>query len=578
MPRRSRTLRVGFCALIACLLYLPALGRPALWEPDEGRYAEIAREMVQSGDYVTPRDDWVRYFEKPPLMYWAEALAIKLLGANEFAVRLPAALFSIGQVAITCALAEVMFGAAVGLAAAASLAFSPLFFGFSRFATLDPALSFFVTAALGCFYMAARAAPGFARGAARGWLYLAAAMMALGTLSKGPVAVVISGGVALVYMVIEGRGRELVRIPWLGCALIYVAITAPWFVLVARRNPDFLEFFFVHEHLQRYLSSTEHAWGPYFFIPVTLAGMWPWIYFVPRAIAQLRRHENENRASIDRSALLLLLIWFGFVLVFFSVPRSKLGSYILPGLPPLAILAGYGLCSLCRANERRARRVLSAFTLVNIGLAAVAVPVLIAIARHHGMPALGVDGAIALGAVAGGAVAAFAVARDSRRLPYAIAAIIVGSAAMCGTLVKARGDAAALLSYRGLARAILPEVARGCVLASYHHIVQSLPFYCGTRELLVGYRGELAPGGATPDALGSFIDSDRELMELWASARCVVLIVNRSDLANLTVNLNPRPTTLATEGKKLAISNRPPANLPVTRDRIPAASSGTIAP
>ncbi len=561
---------MGLCALIACLLYLPALGRPALWEPDEGRYAEIAREMARSGDYVTPRDDWVRYFEKPPLMYWAGALAINLLGANEFAVRLPAALFSIGQVAITCALAEEMFGVAAGLTAAASLALSPLFFGFGRFLTLDPALSFFIEAALGCFYMAARAAPGLDRSPARGWLYIAAAMMALGTLTKGPVALVISGGILLIYIIVEGRGRELIRIPWLGSALIYGAITAPWFVLVAQRNPDFLDFFFVHEHLQRYLSSTEHAWGPYFFIPITLAGMWPWVYFVPRAIARLRRSDQEHGSSVDRSAPLFLLLWFGFVLVFFSIPRSKLGSYILPGLPPLAILAGYGLCGLGQDGATKARRALGAFALLNLGLAAAAIPILMVIAWRRGMPALGIDGAIALGALAGGAIAAFAIARDSRRIPYAIAAIMAASVLVCGTLVKAREDAASLVSYRGLARAILPEIARGCVLASYHHHVQSLPFYTGTREVLVAHRGELAPGATTPDARGSFIDSDRELIELWASARCVVLIVNRKDLASVAAKLNPRPTRLASEGKKIALSNRPPADSPITRGGHPA--------
>jgi len=560
MARCSRKLRAGLCAVIACLLYLPGLGRPALWEPDEGRYAEIAREMVRSGDYVTPRDDWVRYFEKPPLMYWAGALAIRLLGTNEFAVRLPPALFSIGQVAITCALAEEMFGAAAGIAAAASLALSPLFFGFGRFLTLDPALSFFIEAALGCFYMAARAAPGLDRSPARRWLYIAAAMMALGTLTKGPVALVISGGIALAYMIVKGRGRELIRIPWLGCALIYVVIVVPWFVLVARRNPDFLEFFFVHEHLQRYLSSTEHAWGPYFFVPITLAGMWPWVYFVPRAIARLRRSEQEYGSSTDRSALLFLLIWFGFVLVFFSIPRSKLGSYILPGLPPLAIMAGYGLCSLVQDGAIKARRTLGAFALLNLGLAAVAIPVLMVIAWRCGLPALSIDGATALGALAGGAIAAFAIARDSRRIPYAIAAIMAASVLVCGTLMKARADSAPLVSYRGLARAILPEIARGCALASYHHNVQSLPFYTGARELLVAHRGELAPGGTTPDARGSFIDSDRELLELWASARCVVLIVNRKDLAGVAAKLNPHPAKLASEGKKIALSNRPPAD------------------
>ena len=156
MLAANRPLRFTFYALLAAILYLPGLGRPALWEPDEGRYAEIAREMVVTGDYVTPRDDFELYFEKPPLVYWANAASIKIFGVNEFAVRLPAALFSIGQVVVTAALAEVMFGATAGFFAALALALSPLFFGFARFATLDPALAFFLTAALGAFYIAAR--------------------------------------------------------------------------------------------------------------------------------------------------------------------------------------------------------------------------------------------------------------------------------------------------------------------------------------------------------------------------------------------------------------------------------------
>src|ERR1700728_4560637 len=112
MLAANRPIRLTLYALLAAILYLPGLGQPALWEPDEGRYAEIAREMVVSGDYVTPRDDYELYFEKPPLVYWAEAAAIKIFGVNEFAVRVPAALFSVGQVVVTGALAEAMLGVA----------------------------------------------------------------------------------------------------------------------------------------------------------------------------------------------------------------------------------------------------------------------------------------------------------------------------------------------------------------------------------------------------------------------------------------------------------------------------------
>ena len=557
MSRRGRILRTVLCALIACVLYLPGLGRPALWEPDEGRYAEIAREMVQSGDYVTPRDDWVRYFEKPPLIYWASAAAIKGLGTNEFAVRLPAALFSIGQVAITYALAEEMFDITAAALAAFSLALSPLFFGFGRSLTLDPALSFFVEATLAAFYMAARAAPALDALGARRWLYLAAAMTALGTLTKGPVALVIGGGIALIYLIVERRSGEIVRIPWPGCALIYLAIVAPWFAMVSRRNPDFLGFFFVHEHFQRYAISTEHSQRAYFFIPVTLAGMWPWIYFIPRAIARLRSNDRTDLAPYNRSVMRFLLLWFAFVFVFFSIPHSKLGSYILPGLPPLAILAGYGLSSLTRDGEARARRTLGGFAVVTTIVAAITIPTLVGISWHNGILALGVEGALAILALACGAIGAFIIARDRLGIPLSIGTIVAASLVVCGVMIKLRTDAADLISYRELARSIAPEIDRGCTLASYHHHVQSMPFYTGAREVLVNHRGELAPGGTTPEARASFIDTDRELIDLWASERCVVLIANRGDLIALTSSLKPLPVMLAAEGKKIALSNRP---------------------
>ncbi|HKE36928.1 MAG TPA: phospholipid carrier-dependent glycosyltransferase, partial [Candidatus Baltobacteraceae bacterium] len=174
MIRWTRSRRLLLTGVIAASLYLIGLGRPALWEPDEGRYAEIAREMVVSGDYVTPRNDWVRYFEKPPLVYWVTAASLKIFGQTEFAVRLQAAAFSVGQVVITAALGETMFGPAVGLLAGLALALSPLFFAFARFATPDPALAFWMTAGLAAFYKAARS-PDVGIGAGRIWMIAAAA-------------------------------------------------------------------------------------------------------------------------------------------------------------------------------------------------------------------------------------------------------------------------------------------------------------------------------------------------------------------------------------------------------------------
>jgi 4-amino-4-deoxy-L-arabinose transferase-like glycosyltransferase len=557
MGETGRWRRLAICGLIAGVLYLPALGSPALWEPDEGRYAEIAREMLVSADYITPRDDWVRYFEKPPLMYWATAASIRALGENEFALRLPPALFSVGEVVVTCAIADQMFGLSAGMLAALALALSPLVWGFAMFLTLDPALAFFVTAALGSFWAAA-AIPGFRSRTARRWLIAAAAMTAMGTLTKGPVALVIFGGVALIYMLIEKRLRELAAIPWFECILVYAAIVVPWFAAVAALNPEFLGYFFLHEHLQRYLANTEHGWGPWFLFAVAVAGSWPWLYFVPLGIARLlgigRLSGGRARDARESSAIRFLSMWFLFVLIFFSIPRSKLGTYILPAMPPLAIVAGCGLSTLAELDRERLRRLLRWFAIVNVVVAAGCI-VALAIGRAALGSALVLDGTLAAGCLAIGAAAAFAIGmRGSVRGAIAAIAIAVGFASAAG--MKARIDAQPLVSYRELAKAIRPALESGCVLASYGHLEQSLPFYAHTREVMVDYLGELGAGRASPDGAKSFMDK-ADLPGVWSGSSCVVLVANRRDYDALAQILRPPPAIIACEGKKLALYNRP---------------------
>jgi 4-amino-4-deoxy-L-arabinose transferase-like glycosyltransferase len=552
LSRLERPHRIVLLALFAAALYLPALGRPALWEPDEGRYAEIAREMILSGDYITPRNDFVRYFEKPPLMYWTTAASMRLFGLDELAARLPAALFSIGEVVVTLVLAESVFGATAGMLAAIALALSPLVFGFARFLTLDPALAFFVTAALGCFYTATLR-PDLGSGSGRMWLYASAAMVALGTLTKGPVALVICGGVALIYLLVERRARDLLRIPWIGCAVIYFAIVLPWFVLVARRNPEFLSYFFVHEHLHRYLANTEHSWGPWFLVAVAAGGTWPWLYFAPSGLRASAGASAGDEARY-RSAVRFLAIWLAFVLVFFSIPRSKLGSYVLPGIPPIAIAAGIGLSRLSALSSPQIRRMLGRFAILNMIAALAGGLVLLFFARRL-LPPLAAEGIIAMAILGVAAVAAFIVGRDAGGSPGAIAAVAGGVIAMMVVAMVARETASPLVSYRRLALAIRPYLKGGCLLASYRHQVQSLPFYTGRREAMVDYFGELGAERNNPDAAASFLRTD-QLARQWASS-CVVLIANRRDVDTLRRTLSPAPIRIACEGKKLALYNGP---------------------
>ncbi|MGC2491992.1 glycosyltransferase family 39 protein [Candidatus Binatus sp.] len=557
MLAANRSLRLTIYALLAVILYLPGLGRPALWEPDEGRYAEIAREMVLSGDYVTPRDDFELYFEKPPLAYWAEAAAIRIFGPNEFAVRLPAALFSVGQVVATAALAEVMFGATAGFFAALVLALSPLFFGFARFATLDPALAFFLTAALATFYLAARE-DSFSQPSARRWMLISAAMLAMGTLAKGPIALLLAGAIALAWLAIEHRLREIVRMPLVWCGLIYAAIVLPWFILMEARNPGFLRFFFIHEHLERYTTSSEHGWGPWFFIPIVLGGMWPWIFFVPLGWSAMRADDilpNSVPASSRRSDASFLAIWFIVIFVFFSIPRSKLGSYILPALPPLAIVAGYGLARLRAVDDSSRRRLFALIAIANLVLAS-AVFIFVELARGPINAALGADALLIATVLAAGAVVMYALGRNASRVTQAIGALALAMLATVPLSARIREDASSISTYRNLARAVQPYLAGDCALASYRHYVQSLPFYTRRRETRVEYWGELSEvSPPTPTKSPFLIGSEGRLRQIWSSGSCMVLIANDRDLKALDDSLKPAPVVVGCGGKKFALYN-----------------------
>jgi 4-amino-4-deoxy-L-arabinose transferase-like glycosyltransferase len=557
--------RKSMCAGLALLLYLTGLGRPALWEPDEGRYAEIAREMVVSHDYITPRNNFVRYFEKPPLVYWLTAAALKVFGQNEFAVRLQAAIASVGQVAIVAALGERMFGAITGILAALTLALSPLFFAFARFATPDPALAFFLTAAMACFYISVQPVePG---GIHPGWIIGAAAMLALGTLTKGPVALLLGGAIALLWLIIEGRSRQMLGIPWLKSSALYLIITLPWFIVVARRNPDFLNFFIIHEHFQRYLQSTEHGWGAWFYVPITIAGTWPWFFFFPMGLSGSVNRGSLKKKTVTRTgsgdandqqgALHFLLIWFAVVFVFFSIPRSKLGEYILPALPPIAIVAARGLARIDNLATAERQRLLMIFAGINIASAIAIATIAITVVPAQGLShALGRDAIIIAAALLTGGTAALVLAgRETSTITLALAISVIAG---LGGGMDARERVAPLVSYRRLAGIITPYANRGCRLLSYRHFEQGLPFYTGARETLVNYRGELEPFGPLHDPYGRVFATTSQLRKSWSGSQCLVLIANRSDLPVLAKLLSPEPTLIGCEGKKLALYNERP--------------------
>ncbi|MEK7815625.1 MAG: phospholipid carrier-dependent glycosyltransferase, partial [Pseudomonadota bacterium] len=354
---------LALLAMVLALWFGHALGNRALWHPDEGRYGEIPREMVETGDYVTPRLNGVKYFEKPALFYWMQAGSIKLFGVNEWALRLwPALLGLLGCLAVYGAGCK-LFGRRAGLIAAIVLATSPLYYLLARIITLDMAVSVFLSGALLSFLLGVRAPPGRSRSL---YLYAFYALCAAATLTKGLIGIVIPAMVIGAWIVLLWDWRLLRAIHLPTGLLLFFVLAAPWHVLAARANPEFAQFYFIHEHFQRYLTTVHMRYQPWwFFVPVLVLGMLPWIGLLFPA---LRDAWAGWRARRERREELFLLLWVGLVFAFFSVSGSKLIPYILPMLPPSALLLGRYLAPAEPAPEPKGLR--SGFWLFLVATAA----------------------------------------------------------------------------------------------------------------------------------------------------------------------------------------------------------------
>lgn len=317
------------------VFFIFCLGSRALSVPDEGRYAEIAREMLVSHDFVTPHLDGVKYFEKPAWVYWVGAVSLKFFGNNAWAARLPNMLMALLGCIACYAAGRQLFDRRTGLIAATVLATSTLYFTMAHSLTLDMTLSVWLTISLLCFITAvdlprrSTARYGLCLG-----LYVAAA---LAVLTKGLIGLVFPGVIIFLWFVITCRWRELLHIHLLSGIVVFVAIAAPWHILVQQQNPEFFHFYFVEQHFTRYLTKAMHRYQPWWwFLPVLIGGFLPWIFLLPQALKQAwPRSWSEARLKHKE---IFLAIWIIFIFVFFSLSDSKLIPYIVPIFPAMAIL------------------------------------------------------------------------------------------------------------------------------------------------------------------------------------------------------------------------------------------------
>ncbi|MFN8544295.1 MAG: glycosyltransferase family 39 protein [Candidatus Binatia bacterium] len=374
---RFRSLGVVAVVGLAALVLVPHLGRYALWDPDEARHAEVARETFTAGSWhgwIVPSLDFRPYHDKPMLFYWLVSVAYAVGGVCEAAARSVPAIAATLTALVVQSVARRAWDAGTGLAAAAVLLTAIEFAGLGRYADLNMTLTLWVTLGLASAYR-------WTRAPSVGPALVAAAAAAAGMLTKGLVAPVLVIGIPLVHLVLTGRLALARRVPWARAALVFLLVAGPWYVTAGLLDPAYLRDFFVRHHVERFVSARSllHAKSVFFYLPIVIGGFFPWSLLLPATVsatlARGRRGDAETFCAC----------WALGVLAFFTLSSGKLGTYILPAFPPLALLTGRLLGRIAAGDVTlRDRRLLRA-GLVGIALTFLAAtPGLLAVAaRFH---------------------------------------------------------------------------------------------------------------------------------------------------------------------------------------------------
>ena len=528
--RRGAVL-VALFALLG-VLWFGGLELRGLFAPDEGRYAEVPREMLESGDWVTPRLNGIKYLEKPPLQYWATAAVFALFGEDEWTARLPTALAGLGGALVLAFAAARLGSRREGWLAGFILASSWGYFFAAQYITLDMTLTLWLTCAMAAFLLAQRA--GIDARAERRWMLVAWGSMALAVLTKGLIGIVLPGLALAVYVVVARDAAVLRRLHLVPGLALFAAIAVPWFALAQARNPEFFQFFFIHEHFARYtLSGHDRAAPWWYFLPIVLVGTMPWTPLVIAALARRGRAREEpptSRIDVDR----FLLVWAATVVVFFSLSSSKLPPYVLPALPALALLTARRFASWDKTHAV-SRAAIAA--VLAAGLIAATLPFLSQwgkLARIVPMlPAAVPWLCMAVLALLIGAIVSWLFARAggvrAAVVALATASIAFGQLLLVSAHVVDEGYSAERLTDLWL-RSLLDSGAaskRGRLVdglrlnddAPFYSVGgfdHSLPFYLGRTVTLVEHKSELAPGIAAEPT--KYVASIADFERAWREA------------------------------------------------------------
>ncbi|MFZ1057194.1 MAG: glycosyltransferase family 39 protein [Opitutaceae bacterium] len=543
-------------AVLFGALFAWRLGSAPLFNPDEGRYAEVPREMIAGRDWVTPHLDGVPYFEKPPLMYWAVAACEEAFGPSEWSVRLAPALFGVAGILMAYSAARRIYGRDAGFWSAVVLGTSLLYLAIGHLVLLDMAVSVLMSATLFCFILGMREPPG----AARRWLFFGLyASAALATLTKGLMGFLIPGAVMFLWVLLLNQWRRLWPLYLPSGVSLFLVIAAPWHFLAASRNPGWAHFYLVYEHWERFFDKGHGRWGPFwYFVPILILGLFPWTGFLWSSFRDAlaggwsRRRENAEAWFFT--------IWAVFIFLFFSKSQSKLPPYILPVFPAVAVVMGRWLAATLPAEDAFARMR----------------PALRVFAFLCGLMAA----ALCFAVLKPGVIRDPVQASDLRPYAFVLAAVLcVGGiaalvrrgagaaqgavAAMAGTLVVLIGIllfAMPVIDVKGtkdVALAARALIRPGDRVYAYHGFFHDFTYYSAGTVGLVHYTDELEVQFLDPaQRRARFID-DAEFRSEWAGPGRVFAVARVGDAAGLFADPGFHYHLLASDTRHYLFSNQP---------------------
>lgn len=512
---------IGFLSCLLIFFFTFQLGNRPFATPDEGRYVEIPREMVATGDYLTPRLNGIKYFEKPPLFYWLQASNIKMFGIQEGPMRLWIAFFAFIGCLATYAFGKTNFDRTTGIFSAFVLASSVLYFSLSRLIILDMPVSILVTLILYSFYQGFEAESGTKR---RLWFYCFSISCALGVLTKGIMALAIPGPIIVIWLTVIGEWKRVLPVYLPTSLLLFLLIAAPWHILVSLKNPEFAYKYFIVEHFMRYTTDVHLRYKPiWFFIPILIAGFLPWTAFIPASIMDAWK----NRASSLNS---YLLIWAGWVFAFFSISNSKLIPYILPMFPAMALLIGKSLRDIWLDRGKGKLYIYNSFFCITLCLLGCGIinyfpqlleeKIELLYYIHILMAIFLINGVLTF------IFAQIFKLHSSQRV--LISMLCISSIAILFTLINA-APYIQRPSIKPLAEIIQAQKQLGDKVVSFMAYYQDLPVYTRQTVTVVEAKGELEFGTTVEDT-SSWMIKEEQFLKLWHEKQRVWGIGRKAEL------------------------------------------------